>query len=137
MSLFLDIYNKTNFFPDTYTSSNRTKRAIDNDEMINMMDAEKRLVTELGENVCIYPKVCLHHAEKARRTGGGQKVEVEWNDIFRLVTDSEIKYIMCGPDSLYEDSKSTYMQFKFLSMTSLNEIYNVHRHQPVVIVNSS
>lgn len=47
-----------------------------------MIEAEKRLVTELGDNVCIYPKVCLHHAEKARRSGK-QEVQVDWNDVFK------------------------------------------------------
>ncbi|KAF7270651.1 uncharacterized protein LOC143197688 [Rhynchophorus ferrugineus] len=66
--------------PKTYASK-RVRRGITNEEMINMLEAEKRLVTELGENVCIYPKVCLHHAEKARKTGR-QEVRVDWDEVF-------------------------------------------------------
>ncbi|KAJ8930055.1 hypothetical protein NQ314_017220 [Rhamnusium bicolor] len=66
----------------TYASK-RARRAISSDEMINMIEAEKRLVSELGENVCIYPKVCLHHAEKARKTSGQQELVVDWDDVFR------------------------------------------------------
>lgn len=51
--------------------------------MINMIEAEKRLVTELGENVCIYPKVCLYHAGKARKSNGNQDMVIDWDEIFR------------------------------------------------------
>lgn len=63
----------------------RSRRDVTSDEMINMIEAEKRLVTELGENVCIYTKVCLHHAEKARKSGGRNEMNIDWNDIFRYL----------------------------------------------------
>ncbi|XP_072402264.1 uncharacterized protein [Diabrotica undecimpunctata] len=66
--------------PSTYR---RTRRAISSDEMINMIEAEKRLVSELGENVCIYPKVCLHHAEKASKSKGRQEIAIDWDEVFR------------------------------------------------------
>ncbi|KAJ8935374.1 hypothetical protein NQ318_022902, partial [Aromia moschata] len=55
-------------YPDTYASK-RTRRAIASGEMINMIEAEKRLVSELGENVCIYPKVCLIRREIVEKKG--------------------------------------------------------------------
>nr|XP_023021534.1 uncharacterized protein LOC111509910 [Leptinotarsa decemlineata] len=67
--------------PGTYVAK-RSRRAIPSDEMINMIEAEKRLVSELGENVCIYPKVCLHHAKKARTINGRQEVAVDWDEVF-------------------------------------------------------
>ncbi|CAH1378233.1 hypothetical protein MTP99_019591 [Tenebrio molitor] len=66
--------------PKTY--SGRVRRALRSDDMIDMIEAEKRLVLELGENVCVYPKVCLHHAEKAGRTRGRREMVVDWDDIF-------------------------------------------------------
>lgn len=66
------------------TYSGRVRRAaIASDEMIDMIEAEKRLVLELGENVCIYTKVCLHHAEKASKTQGRREMVVDWDEIFR------------------------------------------------------
>ncbi|XP_030755964.1 uncharacterized protein LOC115882200 [Sitophilus oryzae] len=75
--------------PKTYASK-RVRRGITDEEMINMVEAEKRLVTELGENVCIYPKVCLHHAERARKSGP-QEVKVDWDEVFNNYKASKEK----------------------------------------------
>lgn len=77
----MQTYFKSEPFSETYVSK-RERRSISNEEMINMLEAEKRLVSELGNNVCIYPRVCLHHAEKARKSGSMQ-VEVNWDDVFK------------------------------------------------------
>lgn len=53
--------------------------------MIDMDEAEKRLVSELGENVCIYQRVCLYHAEKAARSSPKDKPDIDWNEVFRSV----------------------------------------------------
>ncbi|KAJ3639576.1 hypothetical protein Zmor_002927 [Zophobas morio] len=67
--------------PKTY--SGRARRAITSqDDMIDMIEAEKRLVLELGETVCIYPKVCLHHADKASKSKGRREMVVDWDEIF-------------------------------------------------------
>lgn len=68
-------------FLETYAG--RARRAIESDEMIDMVEVEKRLVAELGENVCVYSKVCLHHAEKARKENGNNRQSIDWDDIFR------------------------------------------------------
>lgn len=51
--------------------------------MIDMLEAEKRLVSQLGDKVCIYTKVCLHHAEKASRNRVKDRFQIDWDDIFR------------------------------------------------------
>ncbi|KAH1023554.1 uncharacterized protein LOC109541189 [Dendroctonus ponderosae] len=84
--------------PSTYVSK-RARRSLTDEEMINMIEAEKRLVTELGDNVCIYPKVCLHHAVQARKTGKRQ-VRVDWDDVF----------------TNYKASKERQKEFYFLSV---------------------
>lgn len=61
----------------------KKREAIGYDDMIDMIEAEKRLVSELGENVCIYTKVCLHHAEKTRKTQGKGELVIDWDEIFR------------------------------------------------------
>ncbi|XP_066158302.1 uncharacterized protein [Euwallacea fornicatus] len=75
--------------PSTYASK-RERRSISDEEMINMIEAEKRLVTELGQNVCIYPRVCLHHAEKSRKFGP-QHLEINWDDVFNSYKASKEK----------------------------------------------
>lgn len=81
--VFLSFYYFRPFL-DTYVGK-RIRRSISSDELINMMEAEKRLVAELGENVCIYPKVCLYHAGKARRFNGKHEMVIDWDEIFRWV----------------------------------------------------
>lgn len=48
-----------------------------------MDEAEKRLVSQLGAKVCIYTKVCLHHAEKASRNKVKDRFQIDWDEIFR------------------------------------------------------
>ncbi|XP_045482212.1 uncharacterized protein LOC123686239 isoform X2 [Harmonia axyridis] len=85
--------------PKTYVG--RTKReAIAYDDMIDMIEAEKRLVSELGENVCIYTKVCLYHAEKTRKTKGNGELVIDWDEIFRN----------------YKSSKEHHKEFYLLSV---------------------
>lgn len=50
-----------------------------------MDEAEKRLVSQLGAKVCIYTKVCLHHAEKANRNKVKDRFQIDWDEIFRWV----------------------------------------------------
>ncbi|XP_019872706.1 uncharacterized protein LOC109600950 [Aethina tumida] len=85
--------------PKTYVG--RAKREITSTEMINMIEAEKRLVQALGENVCIYRKVCLHHAEKAQKTvGRRQNLVVDWDEVF----------------SNYKESKEAQKEYYLLSV---------------------
>lgn len=74
-------YSNDSIVIDTYIS--RERRSVVSDDMIDMVEAEKRLVAELGENVCIYTRVCLHHAEKARKSTGKTSYNVDWDDVFR------------------------------------------------------
>ncbi|KAK5639149.1 hypothetical protein RI129_011641 [Pyrocoelia pectoralis] len=76
--------------PRTYAS--RTRRSIESDDMIDIEEAEKRLIFELGEKVCIYPKVCLYHALKASQTQVKDNVSVDWNDIFSQYKTSKEKH---------------------------------------------
>ncbi|KAL1493107.1 hypothetical protein ABEB36_011233 [Hypothenemus hampei] len=97
---FNRLFVASSTFSRTYVS-NKTKRSVTNEEMINMVEAEKRLVTELGENVCIYPKVCLYQADKARRNSNrNREVQVDWNEVFNN----------------YKTSKEKQKEFYFLSV---------------------
>ncbi|CAH0561875.1 unnamed protein product [Brassicogethes aeneus] len=85
--------------PKTYVA--RSKREIASDEMIDMIEAEKRLVKSLGENVCIYKKVCLHHAEKAQKTlGNKENKQIDWDEVF----------------SNYKEAKEQQKEFYLLSV---------------------
>lgn len=48
-----------------------------------MTEAEKQLVSELGDKICIYPKVCLQHAQRASVLGSKHSKNIDWDDIFR------------------------------------------------------
>lgn len=64
-----------------------------------MNEAEKRLVAELGENVCIYTKVCLHYAAKARKSQGRPNHQIDWNSIFRWINFNFFCYHIQHPKS--------------------------------------
>ncbi|XP_018330962.1 uncharacterized protein LOC108740922 [Agrilus planipennis] len=70
--------------PKTYTG--RVRRSIsveeNEEELIDLDEAERRLVSELGENVCIYTRVCLYHAGKAIKTKSTRDYQLDWGEIF-------------------------------------------------------
>ncbi|XP_018316168.1 uncharacterized protein [Mycetomoellerius zeteki] len=68
--------------PDTYVS--RVKRAhplIHDEEILDVDQVEKKLVVELGNNVCIYEKICIKYAERSQRRGWERVLN--WNEVFR------------------------------------------------------
>ncbi|KYQ46486.1 hypothetical protein ALC60_14583 [Trachymyrmex zeteki] len=69
--------------PDTYVS--RVKRAhplIHDEEILDVDQVEKKLVVELGNNVCIYEKICIKYAERSQRRGWERVLN--WNEVFRF-----------------------------------------------------
>ncbi|KYM96428.1 PREDICTED: uncharacterized protein LOC108779438 [Cyphomyrmex costatus] len=69
--------------PDTYVS--RVKRAhplIYDDEILDVDQVEKKLVAELGNNVCIYEKICVKYAERTLQRRSLERV-LNWNEVFR------------------------------------------------------
>ncbi|KAG8319510.1 hypothetical protein J6590_090590 [Homalodisca vitripennis] len=48
---------------------------------LDVVEAEKRLVAEMGEHVCVYERVCAHYAQLAehRKT---ENHELDWNNVF-------------------------------------------------------
>lgn len=68
---------------DTYVS--RVKRAhplIHDEEILDVGQIEKKLVAELGNNVCIYERICIKYAERTLQRRSWERV-LNWNDIFR------------------------------------------------------
>ncbi|XP_072755027.1 uncharacterized protein [Anoplolepis gracilipes] len=63
--------------PETYVS--RVKRAhlsSHDEEILDIDQIEKKLVTEFGDNVCIYEKICVEYAERMLRRRSRQ---LDWN----------------------------------------------------------
>uniref|UniRef100_A0A0C9PYY4 CE3D protein n=1 Tax=Fopius arisanus TaxID=64838 RepID=A0A0C9PYY4_9HYME len=67
--------------PQTYTS--RIKRAIldENQGILDVAQVEKKLVAEMGENVCVYEKICAKHAEITLKRGQIED-NLDWEEIF-------------------------------------------------------
>lgn len=53
------------------------------DEIIDIAEAEKRLVTQLGKDVCIYTRICIQYAERARRNKNRSTRTLDWEHILR------------------------------------------------------
>lgn len=71
---------------DTYVS--RVKRAhlsMHDEEILNIDQIEKKLVTEFGNNVCIYEKICVEYAERMLRRRSRQLDWniLDWGEVFR------------------------------------------------------
>lgn len=52
-------------------------------DQLDAADAEKKLIAEMGENVCIYERICAHYAQKSkeqRRTG-----RIDWETVLRYI----------------------------------------------------
>lgn len=70
-------------FLDTYVS--RVKRAhplIYDEEILDVGQVEKKLVAELGNNVCIYERTCVKYAKQTLERRSWERV-FNWNEIFR------------------------------------------------------
>ncbi|EFN84549.1 uncharacterized protein LOC105183170 [Harpegnathos saltator] len=81
--------------PDTYAS--RTKRApplIHDEEILDVGRIEKRMVAELGNNVCVYERICAKYADRTLRGRSRERV-LDWDEVF-----SEYK---SSPDPMKEN----------------------------------
>ncbi|OXU25594.1 hypothetical protein TSAR_015567 [Trichomalopsis sarcophagae] len=72
--------------PQTY--ANRTKRTLPklyDDEILDVAQVEKRMISELGENVCIYERICSKYAQATLQKKGRERAN-EWDSIFSGLT---------------------------------------------------
>lgn len=63
----------------------RMKRAaslIHDEEILDVGQVEKRLVAELGDNVCIYERICARYANRTLQRRSRGRV-LDWNKVFR------------------------------------------------------
>jgi hypothetical protein len=64
---------------------NRTKRTLPrphDEEILDVGDVEKKLIAELGENVCIYERICAKYAEITLQKRSRERV-LDWDIVFR------------------------------------------------------
>lgn len=69
----------------TETYANRTKRnlpKLHDDEILDVAQVEKKMISELGENVCIYARICSRYAQATLQKKGRERAH-EWDTIFR------------------------------------------------------
>lgn len=70
---------------DTETYVNRTKRMarlIHDEEILNVGQIEKKLVEKLGNNVCVYERICAKYATRTLEKRSRERV-LDWDVIFR------------------------------------------------------
>lgn len=68
--------------PKTYQK--RSRRSLGEMDVIQV---EKRLISELGERVCIYENVCRDYADRANSLDGENKV-LDWENVFTKYEDA-------------------------------------------------
>ena len=72
-----------NYVTETYRSRMRRDlpRLID-EEILDVDQVEKKLVAELGNNVCVYERICAKYADTSLQKRGRQH-ELDWDVVFR------------------------------------------------------
>lgn len=66
------------------TYANRTKRTLSklhDDEILDIAQVEKKMISELGENVCVYERICSKYAEATLQKKGRERGH-QWDSIF-------------------------------------------------------
>lgn len=63
---------------------------IHDEEILDAGHVEKRLVAELGNNVCVYERICAKYADRTFRRRSRERV-LDWDEVFRYdIGDVEI-----------------------------------------------
>lgn len=73
-------------FSETY--ANRVKRAlplVHDEEILDVGQVEKKLVSELGNNVCVYERICAKYASKTLQKRSRERV-LDWDVVFRYAS---------------------------------------------------
>jgi len=55
---------------------------IHDEEILDVGQIEKKLVAELGDNMCIYERICAKFAERTLRSRSRERV-LDWGEVFR------------------------------------------------------
>ncbi|XP_066591547.1 uncharacterized protein [Prorops nasuta] len=74
--------------PQTYVSrAKRSSSLVIDEEMLDVRRVEKKLVEELGSNVCIFERVCSKYATQSRQRKS-KDLTLDWDDIVRQYVSS-------------------------------------------------
>ncbi|XP_015609377.1 uncharacterized protein LOC107274615 [Cephus cinctus] len=68
--------------PETYTS--RVRRSLPRpheEEILDVGQVEKKLIAELGNNVCIYERICFRYAARTLQRRSKERV-LDWDNVF-------------------------------------------------------
>ncbi|KAK0075899.1 hypothetical protein PV325_006186 [Microctonus aethiopoides] len=67
--------------PQTYFSRSKRFAITHDEEILDVAQADKELVAELGGNYCIYERTCVKYASNTLRRGHRDR-NFDWNEIF-------------------------------------------------------
>lgn len=52
------------------------------EEILDVGQVEKKLIAQLGNNVCIYERICARYAERTLQRRNRKHV-IDWDEVFR------------------------------------------------------
>ncbi|XP_017884164.1 uncharacterized protein LOC108627429 isoform X2 [Ceratina calcarata] len=68
--------------PETYVSRvKRAHRLVHDEEILDVSQVEKKLVSELGNNVCVYERICAKYATQTLHRRSRER-SLDWNTVF-------------------------------------------------------
>lgn len=75
-------------FPETYVSRvKRDQPLVHDEEILDVNEVEKKLVSELGGNVCVYERICVKYANQTLRKRSRERA-LDWDVVFRYVSST-------------------------------------------------
>lgn len=91
--LFYRLRNNFDIYPriclslsETYVSRvRRDLPLVHDEEILNVDQVEKKLVSELGNNVCVYERICAKYATRTLQKRSRERV-LDWDIVFRYLS---------------------------------------------------
>ncbi|XP_043521707.1 uncharacterized protein LOC122534802 isoform X2 [Frieseomelitta varia] len=69
--------------PETYVSRvRRDLPLVHDEEILDVGQVEKKLISELGSNVCVYERICAKYAAETLQKRSGERA-LDWDVVFR------------------------------------------------------
>ncbi|PBC30527.1 hypothetical protein APICC_06981 [Apis cerana cerana] len=94
--------------PETYVSRvRRDLPLVHDEEILNVDQVEKKLVSELGNNVCVYERICAKYATQTLQKRSRERV-LDWDIIFRVLATTTNDF-PCDPIFFPTSTSPSYM----------------------------
>ncbi|CAD6201353.1 GSCOCG00000156001-RA-CDS, partial [Cotesia congregata] len=102
--------------PQTYMG--RSKRSVQDEEILDIDQVEKKLIAELGEKVCIYERTCAKFAAITLKKGY-RDPNLDWDEIFRYLYPFKLELYIHGLSATFVCLSSKYSIVYLLYFTSV------------------